>query len=365
MRKKVFLFIPTIGGGGAEKMVIDLAAGIDKDRYDVTLFSLYDESRAVPERVRYAAEKGVNVRYLGKKSGFDVKLLLRIAQLIRKEKPDVLHSNLESFQYISVLGRVMHVKHVHTMHSVGGKEHRIYGYLLKNAYRNKQFYMVALSTRIHDELAEMYPELKDRLVTVFNGVDVKHFLSDKSQINDETIEFVCVANLTPVKNHEMLIRAFSLFLANGGMRAHLKLVGDGVLREELEQLVASKDLTSLITFVGTLADPAPVLKESDIFVMSSHYEGMPLSVAEAMAAGLPVVAPQIGGLNEMIDGNGILYQVDDPNELANAMLKIASNKGLWLQYHEESCKRAWKFDISNMVREYEGLYDSSFSGKTE
>lgn len=357
MKKKVFLFIPTIGGGGAEKMVIDLAAGIDGSKYDVTLFSLYDKSRANPERVQYAESKGVNIRYLNKKSGFDIKLLNRLAKLIKAENPDVLHSHLESFQYISVIGRLMHKKHIHTMHSVGGKEHKVYGFLLKHAYRNPQFVMVALSSRIHDELSDMYPKLKERLVTIFNGIDVIHFHSEKNRVNSDSIELICVANLTPVKNHEMLIKSIWDVMNHINKSIHLTLVGDGVLRDELEKLVQSSGLEHQISFVGSVPDPAPLLKKADAFVMSSHYEGMPLSVAEAMAAGLPIIAPQVGGLNEMVDGNGILYEVDNQNALSKAIINLIDNNDLWDQYHMASISRAGMFDVSEMVKKYEQLYD--------
>lgn len=356
MKKKVFLFIPTIGSGGAEKMVIDLAAGIDRSKYDVTLFSLYDESKANPERVSYAKKHGVNIRYLDKKSGFDLKLLFRIARIIRIEKPDVLHSNLESFQYISVLGRLFKKKHVHTMHSVGGKEHKIYGYLLRQAYRNPQFTMVALSSRIHDELNGMYPNLKERLVTIFNGVDVKHFESQKQRMNSDHIELICVANLTPVKNHEMLIKSFADVVKRSDKSLHLVLVGDGMLRSELEQTTQTYGLQNMISFKGSVSDPSSLLKKADVFTMSSHYEGMPLSVAEAMAAGLPIVAPQVGGLNEMVDGNGILYEVDNQEALSNAIAEIITDNRLWNQFHKESIRRASLFDLSKMVSKYEELY---------
>jgi len=357
MKKKVFLFIPTIGSGGAEKMVIDLAAGIDRARYDVTLFSLYDESKANPERVSYAKKHGVEIRYLNKNSGFDVKLLFRIAKIIKTEKPDVLHSHLASFQYISVLSWLLKKKHVHTMHSVGGKEHKIYEYLLKQSYRNPQFIMVALSSRIHDELNEMYPKLNERLVTIFNGVDVKHFESQKQNMNSDIIELICVANLTPVKNHEMLIKSFSDVVKNSDRLFHLTLVGDGTLRSELEQTTKEYGLENMITFAGSVPDPSSLLKTSDVFVMASHYEGMPLSVAEAMAAGLPIVAPQVGGLNEMVKGNGILYEVDNQQALTEAITEIIMDEELWNQYHKESVRQATMFDLSEMVGKYEKLYD--------
>lgn len=356
MKKKVFLFIPTIGSGGAEKMVIDLAAGIDRTRYDVTLLSLYDESKANPERILYAERHGVNIRYLNKNSGFDVKLLFRIAKIIRTEEPDVLHSHLESFQYISVLARILNKKHVHTMHSVGGKEHKIYGYLLKQSYRNPKFIMVALSSRIHDELSGMYPKLKERLVTIFNGVDVKHFESQKQNMSSDKIELICVANLTPVKNHGMLIRSFADVVKNSGRLLHLTLVGDGTLRNELEQTTKAYGLENSITFAGSVPDPSSLLKSADVFVMSSHYEGMPLSVAEAMAAGLPIVAPQVGGLNEMVKGNGILYEADNQKGLTEAITEIITNEELWNQYHKESVRQASLFDLSEMVGKYEKLY---------
>lgn len=356
MKKKVFLFIPTVGSGGAEKMVIDLAAGIDRTKYDVTLFSLYDKSKANPERVRFAESKGVNIRYLNKKSGFDIKLLIRMAKLIRKEKPDVLHSHIESFQYVSVIGCLFNIKHIHTMHSIGGKEHRLYACLLKNAYKNKQFYMIALSKSIYEQLSQMYSELGDRLKIIYNGVDIDRFKSEKENMNTNIVEYICVANLTEVKNHRMMLQSFRK-LTDLHDNSHLTLVGDGILRNDLEKQALQLGIQDKVTFTGSVSDPTLYLKKADIFVMSSHYEGMPLSVAEAMAAGLPIIAPHVGGIPEMVTENGILYTVDSEEELTKAMTRLSQDRILWKAYHNKSKERSKLFDIKEMVSKYEALYE--------
>lgn len=355
MKKKIFLFIPTIGNGGAEKMVIDLAAGIDKTKYDVVLFSLYGKEKADIGRIRYAKSSGVDVQYLGKKSGFDIRLLLKMAYIIMREKPDILHSHIESFQYVVLLGRVFNLRHIHTMHSIGGNEPAIYRFLLKHAYKNRQFFMVALSKSIHEILVQRFPHLNNRIITIYNGVDKEHFASQKSEQNKELLEFICVANLTPVKNHQMLIQSFSE-AKQRGIKAHLSLVGDGPNRKILEKMINDLNMNQYITLFGNVEDPSVLLKKSDVFVLASHFEGMPLSVAEAMSAGLPIIAPNVGGLPEMIQENGILFCPDNQKELTEAILTIAQTPEAWKNYHDVSIVRSAAFDKKVMVEKYEELY---------
>ena len=216
--------------------------------------------------------------------------------------------------------------------------------------------MIALSKSIYSQLCLMYPKLGDRLVTIYNGVRIENYISKKDQPNIDVMNIICVANLTPVKNHRLLLTSFKNVI-DINHNLHLTLVGDGPLKDDLIKMVSELGLEEYVTFTGSVKNPVTFLKVADVFVLSSHFEGMPLSVVEAMAAGLPIVAPKVGGLIEMVDENGILYNTGNGAELSASILKLTTDLNLWDKCHNESIKKANIFGFKEMVKHYENLYE--------
>ena len=356
-KKKVWLIIPTLGGGGAEKMVLDLARSINAEKYKVTVVSLYNKTYAAENRLADIEKYQISTLFLNKKPGFDFHVLLQLKKMIQEQQPDIIHSNLESFQYVFPLAWLLRKRHVHTMHSVGGKEQRIYRWILKNAYRNHNFYMVALSHRICTELILLYPKLGDHLCVVRNGVDIKQFSFYQAKTAKKDFNFICVASLTPVKNHKLLFEAFATLQHKYGRMDTLTLVGDGPLHEELMAKTKQLGIDKNVIFVGNTANVADYLKQADAFVLASHYEGVPLAILEAMCTSLPILAPDVGGVGEIVIGNGMLFPVEDREALTAALYKMAVDTDFRCHCGQVSFERAKQFDLGIMAHEYENLYE--------
>jgi glycosyltransferase involved in cell wall biosynthesis len=171
--------------------------------------------------------------------------------------------------------------------------------------------------------------------------------------------FVCVARFAPQKNHSLLLRAFAEGPASVP-NAHLMLVGDGVLQKQLESQAKDLGLAGQIHFLGLRADIPDVLGAADIFVLSSDYEGNPLSVMEAMSSGLPVVCTAAGGVPGLFKNGkeGLIVQPRDLRGLSSSMEYLLGDREARLSLGKAAERRAREqFDVSTMVEAYEGLYE--------
>jgi len=191
------------------------------------------------------------------------------------------------------------------------------------------------------------------------GEEVRKAWRRREGYEDSTVLFVSVARLSPQKDHVSLIQAFSIAASRNG-HLRLLLAGDGPLRLEVEARVKALGLEGKVRFLGVRADVPEILAAADVFVLSSRWEGNPLSVMEAMAAGKPVIATAVGGVPELVqDGvSGVLVPPENVEALADAMLKLAGDAALRTRSGQAAFRRAKeRFDVSVMVEGYGTLYE--------
>jgi len=174
----------------------------------------------------------------------------------------------------------------------------------------------------------------------------------------EDVLFVCVARFFPQKNHLLLLDSFAQGVASNP-HAHLLLVGSGPLELEVKKRAEALGLRNKTRFLGVRADIPEILGAADAFVLSSDWEGNPLSVMEAMAAGKPVICTTVGGVPELVeDGEcGLLVPQRDEKALAKAMKYILEDSGARTLMGRASARRAVeRFDLKTMTEAYEDLF---------
>jgi glycosyltransferase involved in cell wall biosynthesis len=212
--------------------------------------------------------------------------------------------------------------------------------------------------------------VRDRRVhTIVNGIDVAAYRRGEEARRRARSEFTIpseapvagiVARLTPAKDHLNLFDAFVRVRATH-RDARLLLVGDGELRADLERAVAARGLSSVVVFAGKRDDVAEMLSAMDVFVLSSATEGLAMTLLEAMAAGLPVVATRVGGNAEVVvDGaTGRLVAPRDPDALAAAIGQVLADRTQARAMGARGAERARvHFGIDGMVGAYTALYDA-------
>jgi glycosyltransferase involved in cell wall biosynthesis len=178
------------------------------------------------------------------------------------------------------------------------------------------------------------------------------------------LTFICTASLTPKKGHSVLLDAFARVVAKVPAST-LLLAGTGETRAALEGQVSRLGLGASVRFLGARSDVPELLAAADVFVLSSLWEGMPLSVMEAMAAGKPVVCTAVGGSVEIVQNgvNGFLVPSGDSHRLADAMIELADPEKRALFGKRAAGTALDQFDLAAMVRAYEALYDKIIAGR--
>jgi glycosyltransferase involved in cell wall biosynthesis len=319
--------------GGLERVVLDL---IREGRARCQRVSVLCVER--PGALAAAAEAfGARVYCAGKTPGIRPNAVPRLADLLRRLRPDVVHSHqLGALLYAGSAARRARVPLV--LHTEHGKHFarwrmRVIGRMAGRYAR--RFFCVSADILREVRSRQIVPPAK--LAHVANGIDTTRFAtpadidSGRRAAGLPPGAFVVgtVGRLAAIKRQDVLIRGFARLAARHAS-AHLLIVGDGPKREDLQLLAAGLGVAGKVTFAGYVDGPEQLLGLIDAFALSSDSEGMPLAVLEAWAAGKPVVASRVGGLPELVaDGRtGFLFSAGDDLELAERLGRLADNPSL-------------------------------------
>lgn len=355
---KVFHIIPTLEVGGAEKLLINICKNLDKNKFSVNIVTLYKlhDSFFLEELKR----NHINIIELNKKIGFDLNIFFKLYKIFKKYKPDVINTHLYVIPYVflpAFLGRIK--VRVHTVHSIASKEisSKLKRKIIKIAYKYFGFIPIGISDYVKKSILKEYRLKENKVECIYNGIDTSKFSLNTGYLNNNQIIFINVARLNEAKNQSLLIDAFKL-VKEKVQDTKLYIVGDGELRNKIEKKIEELDLKNDVILKGQKENINKELNNASVFVLSSNYEGLPLSVLEAMACGLPIVTTDAGGVIDIVKNNynGYIVEKNNKNELANAMLKICNNKELMRDMGMKSYGLSKKYDIKKVASEYEKLY---------
>lgn len=289
--------------------------------------------------------------------------LIELVRLFRRVRPDIVHLNSSK---VGVLGRLAALcarvpVRVFTAHGWAFKATSGVGaaaYLWADRLvRPLATMVVCVSTLEREAGLAARTCTATRSLVIENGVDVEAALPHVPNESNR-VRILSVGRLAAPKNFPALIAATAR-LPRGSVE--LRILGDGPQRELLIAKIAAHDLEDEVELVGQVDDVRPFLAESDIFVLSSNSEGMPLAVLEAMAAGLPTVVSAVGGLHEVVlDGEtGLLVPADDADALASAMLRLVDDRGLRERLGRAARRRAEeRFGLGRWRAAHLELYQS-------
>ena len=163
-----------------------------------------------------------------------------------------------------------------------------------------------------------------------------------------------VAGFRYQKDQETLIRAMKHLTID----AELWLIGDGARRPIIEQCIKNNKLSERVRLLGVRGDIPSIIKAADVVVQSSHWEGFGLAAVEGMAAGKPVVASNVEGLAQVVEGAGLLFPHGEEVALAKIINELLTNDCYYQQVAEKCTERAQMYDIQKMVDSYNNLYKS-------
>jgi glycosyltransferase involved in cell wall biosynthesis len=259
---------------------------------------------------------------------------------------------------------------VHTVHNLAPREHDSAGRLIQRLAFNRRVNAVAVGEVVRLSFRAYYR--REPGTAIRNGIDIAAFRRPEARLpwrkahgfSEEDFLIASVGRLDPQKNPLALIDSFaSAFTATPA--AHLLLAGDGTLREAARQRAASHGLAARVHFLGVQTETAALLNAADLFALASDWEGTPLAVMEAMAAGLPVVATCVGGVPELVHHNeaGLLVSRGDTAAFAQSLARLAADPGLRAAMSAAAFDNARRFDIRIMVAAYAALFERLAGGR--
>ncbi|MFC1977020.1 glycosyltransferase family 4 protein [Chloroflexota bacterium] len=329
-------YFPPHFGGGVERVAIELCEGLVVRGHTVAVITLQTTPAPAVETngalTVYRVPALDLTRWLGFQFAVSVSVLSTLPRLIRNFKPDIVHAHNLFFRTteIAAMSRMIFpIPLVTTLHlgkPVGGGKIlntliRAYESTIGNFIVRRSDHLVAVSNAVAEHAHRIGGDSAS--VTVIpNGVNINVFYPapDRNNIGQKVL---FVARLVSNKDPETLIRAATLVMARHP-QVQFIVVGDGPLRVRLQGQVNQLGIGHAVQFLGLRDDVPELMRQATLFVRPSTLEGMPLTVLEAMASELPVVATPVGGTPELIkDGvNGFLTPVGDHITLANSIIRL-------------------------------------------
>jgi glycosyltransferase involved in cell wall biosynthesis len=363
--------------GGAERVVLNYIKFHDRDRFIPIVCVL----RHLAAAERWELIQGKNkFFFMDKGNGFKPKMILRLSDVLKNQRIDVLHlHNFSAILYGTIAGLLANTKVIiQTEHNVVttafNLQRKLKGYLKLPLGLASQK-IIAVSDQVKESQKRHNFFARNKFVTIHNGIDISEFeyisrpdsLKAELNIDRNKIVLTNIASLTLQKGHEILIEAAGKIIEKNRDVVFL-IVGDGPRKNQLTDLVNQKGLSNYFIFTGIRNDVPKLLKITDIFVLASHWEGLPITVLEAMASKVPVVVTNVGGNREAVinDYSGILVEPNNPHALSKAIASLIKSKELRKKMGANGKRRIdAEFCAEKMVRKTEKLYEEALVAKND
>lgn len=351
---KIAHVVDSMEVGGAETLVAQMCRLQRQQGHHPRILAVAD-SGALGERMR---AEGFDVRAnIGLHLSDSTRNFFR---LFKEWQPDAVHlHNPTPTIYAAPAARAAGVRSiVSTRHSLVAPPHNRMMEVKYGVAARFCNWVVGICDATTDNVRQLRTVPGRKILRIYNGTEPMRRTEKQEQPEKSGFTLIYVGRLEPVKNHPLLLDAFRLATAS---RPELRLwmVGDGSEREHLERLAAHFDLTEHVTFWGQQADVAPFFSAADAFIMSSHSEGLPISLLQAFSLGLPAIVTDVGGMAEAVRlaGAGRVTRAGDASAMAAAILDVVEHEQERTLYslHGQAAFRSC-FTLDAMTDAYMQLY---------
>ena len=366
---KVLYLLNYAGKAGTERYVETLVRYLGGSR--VEPYFAYNEGGLLVERLE---AMGVPCRRVEMRSRFDRKAARALAALCDEWDIDLIHCHYLREHYTALLAKRYRpgLKVVYTNHFVQANDLVT---RISNRWMDKrQDQMIAVCNKGKEQLIAN-GWTGERIQVVFNAVDPEAWAGDRSEstlrqelgIPEDRFVMLCASRFADDKGHKYLIDSVKLLKERTKKSFTLVLAGDGPLLEPSKAQVKELGLEDVVTFIGFRKDIKNLYKGSDLYVNSSRHEALSFLIIEAMAAGLPVIATDMGGNSDIVNdqaGCGLLVTYDDPDSMASAMQKLLEDEALLAKCREGAARTIQeKFEIHKWADATWSVYEKALAGK--
>lgn len=358
---KILHVITTLDVGGAERLMVDLLPLLKKYGDDIDLLLFNGKESLFKKEIE---AQGITVYQLSCEEGFaDHREVNNPLNILRSRKYlrnyDIIHTHNTACQfYVPLTSKIFHInsKLVTTEHSSNNRRRSKWWFKPIDKWMYGQYdAIISIADQARLNLVKYIGTDFKNVYTIYNGVDTNRFSRPVKDItNQNNFVVTMIAGYRNEKDHETVLRAMNILPDN----YRLHLVGRGEKELKLKSYCKELGIDSRVLFMGPRMDVPSVLEESDINVLSSHWEGLSLSSIEGMASGRPFIASDVEGLREVVGGAGVLFPHGDAKALANAIKDLCENPMRYRDVAISCQKRAQNYDISKMAEAYHDLYES-------
>jgi glycosyltransferase involved in cell wall biosynthesis len=385
-RIKILRIIARLNMGGPALHVAYLTHGLGERGYDTTLVA--GTLARGEDSMAFVAEglgvEVVTIPELGREISpvRDLLATLRLARLIRRERPDIVHTHTAKAGTVGRLAArlaggarppiVVHTFHGHVLRGYFGRVRSRFFTLLERRLARWSTALIAVSPQVRDDLVALGVAPVERFVVIRLGIELDSRVADGDGrvetrrylgIPPDRFAVGWIGRMTTIKRTDDVLVGFKL-LRDAGVDATLCMVGDGPDRRRLERRAHELGIMRETLFLGYQEDVAPLYAAFDALVLPSANEGTPVSVIEALAARTPVVATRVGGVPDVVrEGeDGFLVDAGDTDALADRLARLAADPALREQMGEAASSRVLpRYAVDRLVDDVDRLYRSLLS----
>jgi len=362
---KICFLINCFSLGGAQTFLYNLIKNLDKKHFTVTVISIKKEGPLYKKFKKMP----ITVHSLNVNSKMDFLSIFRLYKLLKIISPDILHTHLF---YAHLMGRLVSIcfefKTINTIHNT-----LHYGKIKKFLIKITDFLTdlnIVICHKIKNIMIDEKISRNDKIIVISNGVDLKQFqtkllkkekeqLMKKLNIKRYDKVLLTVGRLEKPKGYQNLLKSVAL-LKKHYNNFILLIAGEGKDREIIEKQIETHSIKNNVKLLGQRDDVDQLLKISDLFVMSSLWEGLPIALLEAMASGSVIISTAVGGISEVIKNydNGILIQPNSPKKMAETFLEVFKKDSLELIKMGKNAQKTIEnyYQLKDKIFEYEKIY---------
>lgn len=360
---KVLFVIDSLGMGGAETMVANLAISESRLGHNVSVLQLAYASGPLQELMKFDNVESIILKHKDrnafKKNVNSIFNIFKIIPFLRHY--DIIHVHLFPCLYWVGFAKMLSFSRTPMVYTEHSTQNRRRGNCLGRVadsfiYRFAYNEIIACADKVLDSFVNVYPNVTSSVIS--NGIDTAKYMNAIPYTKNELINvpettkvITMVARFAYPKRQDMLVEALKALPEE----CHVVFVGGGD-SGNVKDKVISCGLDKRVHFLGIRSDVPRILKTSDIVVLASEYEGLSLSSIEGMASGRPFVASNVNGLREVVSGAGLLFEINDVSSLV-CQLKLLLQDNAFYETVSVNCEnKAKEYDISTMTEGYLKLY---------
>ena len=370
---KLVIILNDLDVGGAQRVIYELTKNIDFEKYNLTIICTDGKTNSLLENAMLNDSiSKYSIIFLKKiliksrftifnkifnklfRFFFDIYSISQIYNHLKKIKPEIIHANQNGIwaAWWALFNKVPVLTTIHSAPESTNTRltERI---ILHLSFVKKYNTLVAISKYNYTLVKNFWNY--EKICWINNGINIDAFYNKPHEV----FSFINVSRHDNNKNQIMIINAFyRLYTENPDFPMILYLIGGGPTHDVLVRKVDEYKLNDKIIFTGNIESPNEYYSISDVYLSSSHREGLSLSALEALASGLPIISTAVGGMIELTKENGILIEDNDENGLFLAMKELRDNSELRIAKSKESIKIIGEYSSSKMTEQYCCLYDT-------